>query len=118
MKVIPILITVIIVIFMLAICTIAVCAFIETATEEEVETYIVGMEIIEKDYSTYYIKNSGARTEYILNARGSGESFVEKVGEQTYAKYAVGDIVEVEVRVMETKTRIWKEYTILGFIGE
>lgn len=91
---------------------------VDDITTKEVETYTVGMEIIEKDYSTYYVKNSGTRTNYILNVRGSGESFVEKVGEQTYAKYAVGDIVEVEVRVMESRTNEWKEYTILGFSEE
>ena len=73
------------------------------STETEVETYTVGMEIIEKDFSSYYQKFEGVKTEYIINARGSGEAFVENVSSNVYAQYAVGDVVEVEVRVMENR---------------
>lgn len=118
MKAISIITMIIVLGFVLCMIALMGINIVDDMTTKEVETYTVGMEIIEKDYSTYYVKNSGTHTNYILNARGSGESFVEKVGEQTYAKYAVGDIVEVEVRVMESRTNEWKEYTILGFSEE
>ena len=68
------------VVALIGIITISVVGW---ATEEEVETYTIGMEVIEKDYSVYYVKNSGTRTEYILNLRGSGHAIVIKVNEQT-----------------------------------
>ena len=87
---------------------------IEWTTQEEVETYTIGMEIIEKDYSVYYVKNSGTRTKYILNLRGSGHAIVMNVGEQTYAKYAVGELLEVEVTELESALSTDIEYKIVG----
>lgn len=100
----------------------ALCAFLIwgciVSTETEVETYTVGMEIIEKDFSSYYQKFEGVKTEYIINARGSGEAFVENVSSNVYAQYAVGDVVEVEVRVMENRVGSFrKEFKILGLEG-
>ena len=99
------------VIALIGIITISV---VEWATEEEVETYTIGMEVIEKDYSVYYVKNSGTRTEYILNLRGSGHAIVMKVSEQTYAKYAVGELLEVEVTELESALSTDVEYRIVG----
>lgn len=105
---------------------VALCAFLVwgcvwgciASTETEVETYTVGMEIIEKDFSSYYQKFEGVKTEYIINARGSGEAFVENVSSNVYAQYAVGDVVEVEVRVMENRVGTFrKEFKILGLEG-
>lgn len=99
------------VIALIGIITISV---VEWTTQEEVETYTIGMEVIEKDYSVYYVKNSGTRTEYILNLRGSGHAIVMKVNEQTYAKYAVGELLEVEVIELESALGTHVEYRIVG----
>ena len=99
------------VIALIGIITISV---IEWTTQKEVETYTIGMEVIEKDYSVYYVKNSGTRTEYILNLRGSGHAIVMNVGEQTYAKYAVGELLEVEVIELESALSTDIEYRIVG----
>ena len=99
------------VIALIGIITISV---VEWTTEEEVKTYTIGMEVIEKDYSVYYVKNSGTRTEYILNLRGSGHAIVMNVGEQTYAKYAVGELLEVEVIELESALSTDIEYRIVG----
>ena len=99
------------VIALIGIITISV---VEWTTQEEVETYTIGMEVIEKDYSVYYVKNSGARTEYILNLRGSGHAIVMKVNEPTYAKYAVGELLEVEVIELESALSNYVEYRIMG----
>ena len=99
------------VIALIGIITISV---VEWTTQEEVETYTIGMEVIEKDYSVYYVKNSGTRTEYILNLRGSGHAIVMKVNEQTYAKYAVGELLEVEVIELESALGTHVEYKIVG----
>lgn len=108
--------------WIMIVACLALCAFLIwgciASTETEVETYTVGMEVIEKDFSSYYKKFEGVKTEYIINARGSGEAFVMSVSSNVYAQYAVGDVVEVEVRVMENRIGIFrKEFKILGLEG-
>lgn len=86
---------------------------VNEAPETEVETYVVEMEVVEKDYSTYYIKNSGVKYSYIINAIGSGEAFVMEVDKNEYAHHVVGDIIYVEVKVLEKNSETHKEYKIL-----
>jgi hypothetical protein len=108
--------------WIMIIACVALCVFVigccAASIETEVETYTVGMEIIEKDFSSYYKYYEGTETEYIINARGSGEAFVKSVSPNVYAQYAVGDVVEVEVRVMENRVGSFrKEFKILGLEG-
>ena len=84
------------------------------ATTEVVETYIVGAEVSHSDYASYYKKNSGTITRYVLGVRNDDFSTVFNVDANTWAKYAVGDIVEVEVREMESHVKTWTEYKLLG----
>lgn len=105
---------IILILAVIALIGIITLTVIEWTTQEEVETYTIGMEIIEKDYSVYYVKNSGTRTKYILNLRGSGHAIVMNVDEQTYAKYAVGELLEVEVTELESALSTDVEYRIVG----
>ena len=111
-----------IIFWIILVACVALCIFLiwccVTSTETEVEIYIVGMEIIEKDFSSYYKKYEGVTTTYIINARGSGEAFVQSVSPNVYAQYAVGDVIKVEVRVMENRVgNLRKEFEILGLEG-
>ena len=101
------------VILLIAALTLVVVNIIDEASETEVETYVVEMEIVEKDYSTYYIKHTGVKYSYIINAIGSGEAFVMEVDKNEYAHHAIGDIIYVEVKVLERNSGIYKEYKIL-----
>lgn len=99
------------------ILTIALMGFIGwcfyMGAETEVETYIVGMEIIEKDFSSYYKTYEGEQTTYVINAKGSDEAFVQEVSSEIYAKYEVGEVVDVEVTVFENNLgEFRKEYEI------
>ena len=105
---------IILILAVIALIGIITLTVIEWTTQEEVETYTIGMEIIEKDYSVYYVKNSGTRTKYILNLRGSGHAIVMEVNEPTYAKYAVGELLEVEVIELESALSTHVEYRIVG----
>lgn len=84
------------------------------ATTEVVETYIVGAEVSHSDYASYYQKNHGVVTRYVLGVRNDDFSTVFSVDASIWAKYAVGDIVEVEVREMESHVNTWTEYKLLG----
>ena len=103
----------IIIILVIALVGMVVMFIIDEASETEAEVYVVEMEVVEKDYSTYYIRNSGVKYSYIINAIGSGEAFVMEVDKNEYAHHAVGDIIYVEVKVLERNSGIHKEYKIL-----
>lgn len=83
-------------------------------TTYEVERYIVGAEVTHSDYTKYYKKYSGTITNYVLGVRNDDFSTVFNVSAETYAKYAVGDVVEVEVREMASKYNNWNDYYLLG----
>jgi hypothetical protein len=116
MKVLQIVVTILIILvilFVVAVLGLVVMSVIDEVSETEVETYVVGMEVVEKDYSTHYVKYEGTKHSYIINAIGSGEEFVMEVSESEYAHHAVGDIIYVEVKVLERNSGIYKEYKIL-----
>lgn len=83
-------------------------------TTYEVERYTVGAEVSHSDYASYYKKNSGTITEYVLAVRNDDFSTVFNVSAETYAKYTIGDVVEVEVREMASKYNNWNDYYLLG----
>ena len=83
-------------------------------TTYEVERYTVGAEVSHSDYTSYYQKNNGTITKYVIAVRNNDFSTVFNVSAETYAKYAVGDVVEVEVREMASKYNNWNDYYLLG----
>lgn len=87
---------------------------VDKLTTYEVERYTVGAEVSHSDYASYYKKNSGTITEYVLAVRNDDFSTVFNVSAETYAKYTIGDVVEVEVREMASKYNNWNDYYLLG----
>jgi hypothetical protein len=87
---------------------------VDKLTTYEVERYTVGAEVSHSDYTSYYKKNSGTITKYVLAVRNNDFSTVFNVSAETYAKYAVGDVVEVEVREMASNYNNWFEYYLIG----
>ena len=87
---------------------------VKKVTTYEVESYTVGAEVSQSDYTSYYQKREGTITKYILAVRNDDFSTVFNVSAETYAKYAVGDVVEVEVREMANKYNTWYEYDLIG----
>lgn len=71
----------------------------------EVESYTEGYEVMRKEY------DSGM---YYLTCANDFHRFVSEVTKDDYAKYHNGDIVEVEVKVMDSKTDYFNTYKILG----
>lgn len=76
--------------------TMAVGALITITTEEVKAIETLDAVVTNTDYSTYYIKNQGKKTEYIISVRGDDFSNVFSVSGAVYAKYAVGDAVKVD----------------------
>lgn len=87
---------------------------VDKLTTYEMERYTVGAEVSHSDYTSYYKKNSGTITKYVIAVRNDDFSTVFNVSAETYAKYAVGDVVEVEVREMVSKYNNWNDYYLLG----
>lgn len=75
----------------------------------EVETYSVGMQIIDKNIQK-------PENVYIFTLNGTGENTRLKVSSSEYNKYEVGEILEVEITVKETAITHAdiKFYKILG----
>lgn len=73
-----------------------------------VETYTVGMEVTGKDIVQYH---GNADKQYLIAACGSGESAVIATNEQMFASLRMGEIVEVEITVIENNQ---KKYEIKG----
>ena len=73
----------------------------------EIENYVVKMEIIEKDSWSLL---GGQTGDFLINARNENDAFVKLVSEEIYAKYAVGDIVFVKIRIVKDKFGNYEKY--------
>lgn len=76
----------------------------EQATVQEVERYTIGMEVL--SVSKYAISTEGM---------DAGTNHTQTFTLYDDEQYNVGDVVEVEVRLMESTTgATWYEYELLG----
>lgn len=108
-------VAVLVCIFLLGLMTwFAYLGITDKLTTYEVERYTVGAEVSHSDYTSYYKKNSGTITKYVIAVRNDDFSTVFNVSAETYAKYAVGDVVEVEVREIASKYNNWNDYYLIG----
>lgn len=69
-----------------------------SATTEEVETYTIEATITDKDIIDEYRQSR----EYLLFWVDGEESGELEVGSKTYARYAVGNTIQIEVTVKES----------------
>ena len=92
----PAVLVILVIAFFGFLITMVVGGLITIATEEVVSTETLDAVVTNTDYSTYYVKNQGKKTEYIISVRGDDFSNVFSVSGAVYAKYAVGDVVKVD----------------------
>ncbi len=92
----PALLTILLIALIGIAITMVVGALTAITTEEVIATETLEAVVTNTDYSTYYIKNQGKKTEYIISVRGDDFSNVFSVSGAVYAKYAVGDVVKVD----------------------
>jgi hypothetical protein len=70
-------------------------------TATEVETYTVGCEVTQMAYAEETTSRSSSRPAYKMGVRNDDFATTFNISAEEFAKYAVGDIVEVEVAVYE-----------------
>lgn len=80
-------------------------AVVESTSYEVIDEKIATAVVTNTDYSTYYVKNSGTKTKYIVAVRGDDFSEVFTVDSKTYAKYTVGDTVTIKCTISNTKIK-------------
>ena len=89
----------------------------DTAKTEEVEVFSVGCEVSQMVYAE--VSRSTSRPVYKMGVRNDEFAVVLDITDAQFAKYVVGDIVEVEVRVYESGLGTFTyEYKLLGYCNE
>lgn len=91
----------------------------DTAATEEVEVFSVGCEVSQMVYAEEMVSRSTSRPVYKMGIRNDEFAAVLDITDTQFAKYVVGDIVEVEVRVYESGLgTLTYEYKLLGYCDE
>ena len=91
----------------------------DTAKTEEVEVFSVGCEVSQMVYAEETVSRSSSRPVYKMGVRNDEFAAVLDITDTQFAKYVVGDIVEVEVRVYESGLGTFTyEYKLLGYCDE
>lgn len=87
--------------------------------EEEIERYSVGCEVTQMAYAEESVSRSRSKPVYKMGVRNDDFATTLNVTGEQFAQFVVGDIVEVEVRVVELfgGERI-REYKLLGEVVE
>lgn len=67
----------------------------------EVETYTVGCEVSQMAYAEEAVSRSSSRPSYKMGVRNDDFATTFDISAEEFAKYAIGDVVEVEVAVYE-----------------
>ena len=72
-----------------------------TMTRVEVEVYTVGAEVSQMAYAEEAVSRSQSRPVYKMGVRNDEFAYTFDITDTQFAKYAVGDVVEVEVTIWE-----------------
>lgn len=101
-------------------CVVALGAMCyDTAKAEEVKVFSVGCEVSQMVYAEETVSRSTSRPVYKMGVRNDEFATVFDITDTQFAKYVVGDIVEVEVRVYESGLGTFTyEYKLLGHCDE
>lgn len=92
----------------------AITILIFNSSEEEIiDTRVLSCEISNTDYSTAWSRAT-SYVSYIIAVRNEGFSATIKVDADTWARYAVGDTVDVKITTWQWREDTWEEYEILG----
>lgn len=86
-----------------------------SATEFEIERYSIGCEVSHMDYAEEATSRSSTRPNYVMGVRSDELCTTLEISAEQFAEFVVGDIVEVEVVVIENKIGEQRtEYNLLG----
>lgn len=76
-------------------------AIYDSCTKVEVETYIVGCEISQLAYAEETTGRSSSRPNFVMGVRNDDFATTFEISSDTFARYVVGDVVDVLVTVWE-----------------
>ncbi len=86
-----------------------------TITRVEVEVYTVGAEVSQMAYAEETVSRSSSRPVYKMGVRNDEFAYTFDITDAQFAKYAVGDVVEVEVTIWEYfDGELSYEYKLIG----
>lgn len=110
-------------VMVIAICAVfsfLIWAFIVEMSMYEVETYSVGCEVSQMAYAEEQVNKSETRPVYQMGVRCDDFATVFEITAEQFAKYIVGEIVEVEVTIEASDLidRQRQEYKLLGPVIE
>lgn len=81
----------------------------------EVETYTVGCEVSQMAYAEEQISRTSSRPVYKMGVRNDDFATTFDITNAQFAKYAIGDVVEIEVIVYEYRDGMLRnEYKLIG----
>lgn len=110
-------------VFMIAMCILIVglLAFgvFLGCNQTEVEIYSVGCEVSQMAYAEETVSRSQSKPVYKMGVRNDDFAVTLDITSNQFAQFAVGDIVEVEVTVMENAFgELYNTYRLLGPVIE
>ena len=110
-------------VFMVAMCILIVGLLIFGVflgcNQTEVEIYSVGCEVSQMAYAEETVSRSSSRPVYKMGVRNDDFATTLDITSNQFAQFAVGDIVEVEVTVMENAFgELYNTYRLLGPVIE
>jgi hypothetical protein len=92
--------TTMVILIMLVIGGMAIGMF-ATMTKVEVEVYTVGAEVSQMAYAEETVNRHQSRPVYKMGVRNDEFAHTFNITDTQFAKYAIGDVVEVEVTIWE-----------------
>lgn len=90
-----------------------------TVCNTEVEIYSVGCEVSQMAYAEETVSRSSSKPVYKMGVRNDDFAVTLDITSNQFAQFAVGDVVEVEVTVMENAFgELYNTYRLLGPVIE
>ena len=90
-----------------------------TVNQTEVEIYSVGCEVTQMAYAEETVSRSQSKPVYKMGVRNDDFATTLDVTSDQFAQFMIGDVVEVEVIVMENAFgELYNTYRLLGALQE
>lgn len=67
----------------------------------ELESYSTEMKITHCESTSYYVRNEGMRITHTFYLKNDNSTIALDVNPQTYASYSEGDVIQVNIQVLE-----------------
>ena len=100
--------------FALFVITIGIVCATNRANTVEVETYTVGCEVSQMSYAEKSVSRARSRAVYKMGVRNDDFATTFEINASDFARYVVGDVVEIEVIVLENPfDGQWTEYRLM-----